>query len=211
MNNNVNIFDEYAEKYDKWYDRNRFAYFSEVEALKKVVPKRGRGLEIGVGTGRFARPLKIKYGIEPSIKMLGFARKRGIKAFKGYGEKLPFGNKQFSFVLIMITLCFVKNYEKVIIEAKRILKNCGRIIIGIVDRNSLLGKFYKKRKDSPFYKHARFFTPTEIFLLLKNNGFRNIKTFQTLFKKPDELKSVDRITRGYGKGSFVVICGEKPI
>lgn len=52
----MNIFDAYPKEYDQWYERNRFAYLSEIETLKKVISETGRGLEIGVGTGRFAEP-----------------------------------------------------------------------------------------------------------------------------------------------------------
>jgi len=60
------IFDKYYKKYDAWYEKNKFAYLSEIGALKKVVPNKGEGLEIGVGTGRFASRLGIKYGADPS-------------------------------------------------------------------------------------------------------------------------------------------------
>jgi len=74
-----NGFDVYSEEYDRWYERNKFAYLSEIEALKKVVPKKGKGLEIGVGTGRFAHALGVSVGIDPSENMLQIARKRKIK------------------------------------------------------------------------------------------------------------------------------------
>ena len=59
---------ELVKKYDNWYNRNRFAYISEINAIKKINPK-GLGLEIGVGTGRFASKLNFSYGIDPSKKV----------------------------------------------------------------------------------------------------------------------------------------------
>ena len=70
----MNVFNKYTKEYDSWYDKNKYAYLSEIEAIRKVLPKKGIGLEIGVGTGRFAAPLGIKYGIDPSEKMLEIAR-----------------------------------------------------------------------------------------------------------------------------------------
>ena len=49
-----NIFDTIAEKYDRWFDKNRNTYLSELEAVKYFLPAKGKGVEIGVGTGRFA-------------------------------------------------------------------------------------------------------------------------------------------------------------
>jgi len=63
MNRN-NVFDTYTEEYEEWFERHKFAYLSEIEALKKVIPA-GKGLEVGVGTGRFAKPLGIDTGIDP--------------------------------------------------------------------------------------------------------------------------------------------------
>ena len=68
------IFDRYYKKYDAWYDRNKFAYLSELEAIKKVLPKKGKGLEIGVGTGRFANSLGIECGIDSLKNMLTIAK-----------------------------------------------------------------------------------------------------------------------------------------
>ena len=141
-----NIFDKYYKKYDAWYDRNKFAYLSELEAIKKVLPQRGKGLEIGVGTGRFAHALSITTGIDPSKNMIEIARRKGVNVRLGFGERLRFKNATFDYVAIIITICFVKEPNKVLREAKRVLRRNGKIIIGIVDRDSFLGKHYQKKK-----------------------------------------------------------------
>jgi len=60
----VNIFDRYYKRYDNWYEKNKFAYLSELKTVRKVLPRKGKGLEIGVGTGRFAAALGISTGID---------------------------------------------------------------------------------------------------------------------------------------------------
>ncbi len=204
------IFDRYYRKYDAWYDRNKFAYLSELEALKKVVPKKGRGLEIGVGTGRFASVLGIEYGIDPSKNMLKIARKRGMDVRLGKGERVPFADSTFDYIVIIITLCFVKNPGKVLTEAKRVLKNGGKIIVGIIDKDSFLGRFYQSKK-SVFYKQANFFGVRELADLLKVTGFSRISYYQTIYKLPNKMNSVERPRLGYGKGGFVVIRAHKSI
>jgi ubiquinone/menaquinone biosynthesis C-methylase UbiE len=207
----MNIFDTYTKEYDLWYEENRFVYLSELEVLKKVVPRKGKGLEIGVGTGRFAQPLGVSYGIDPSEKMLEIARRRGIKTFVGKGENLPFDDDEFDFVLIVITICFVDNPEQVISESRRVLKDDGRLIIGIVDKDSHLGKFYleKKKEGHRFYKEANFFSAKEIMELLKKYNFKKIVTFQTIFQPLERIKQIERPRKGFGEGGFVVICGRK--
>lgn len=205
----MNIFDKYYKQYDAWYDRNEFAYLSELEAIRKALPKVGKGLEIGVGTGRFAAPLGIAYGLEPSLKMAEIAIRRGVNVRIARGEKIPFTDNEFDYALIAITICFVKNPQKVIAETKRVLKKGGKIILAIVDKNSFLGQSYQE-KESRFYKQANFFLVDEIVNLLKTVGFRNFSFFQTIFRLPQGLKKIEKVERGYGRGGFVVISGKNP-
>ena len=203
-----NIFDKYYKRYDAWYDKNKFAYLSELEAIKKVLPKRGEGLEIGVGTGRFADALGIKFGIDPSKNMLKIAKQRGIDARLGWGEQLPFQDVTFDYVAIIITICFAKDPQKVLKETKRVLKKKGKIVIGIIDKGSFLGKFYQKKK-SAFYKQAHFFSVKDIRKLLELEGFNEFSYYQTLFKFPNKINSIEKPREGFGEGGFVVISAQK--
>ncbi len=199
------VFDKNYKRYDEWYDRNRFVYLSELNVLKKALPKKGKGLEIGVGTGRFASKLGIPYGIDPSSNMLKIAWKRGINVQVARGEELPFEDSTFDYVLITITLCFVKDPRKVLVEAKRVLKKGGKIIVGIVDSNSFLGKYYREEKESVFYKNARFFGIEELTGLLSALQFNKFSYYQTLYDLPEKIISVQKIKKGFGEGGFVVI------
>ncbi len=203
-----NIFDQYYQKYDAWYSRNKFTYLSELEALKKVIPQEGKGLEIGVGTGRFASPLGIKYGIDPSRNMIKIARTRGIDARLNSGEHLVFKDGIFDFVAIIITLAFTRKPYIVLKEAKRVLKKNGKIVIGIIDRNSFLGKFYQRKKGI-FYKHANLLSIEEVTDLLKILGFNKFSYYQSVFNYPDRINSVQKPRKGFGKGGFVVISARK--
>jgi hypothetical protein len=55
----IEIFEKHAQEYDEWFDKNKPVYESEILALKDLIPREGTGLEIGVGTGRFATLLGI--------------------------------------------------------------------------------------------------------------------------------------------------------
>ena len=199
------VFDKYAAYYDEWFVRHRIIYKTELKTLKKIVPRKGKGIEIGVGTGRFAAPLGIKTGVDVSEKVLEKAKKRGIETVLASGEKLPFEKKTFDFALLMMTICFVKNPTKVIKETKRILRDAGRIIVAIIDRESFLGRLYKKKKGSPFYEYATFFSTEEILNMLASQGFGKFEITQSLFGNPYKLKKTDNVERGFGRGSFVVV------
>ena len=200
----MTIFDRCYKRYDNWYEKNKFAYLSELKVARKVLPRKGKGLEIGVGTGRFAAALGISTGIDPSESMIKIARKRGIDARLGFGERLPFKNSTFDYALIIITLCFTKNPRQVLKETHRILKKNGKVIIGIVDKNSFLGRFYQKKK-SVFYKNAHFFTVKDVAELLKSAGFGKITYWQTIFALPSNMKGAHKELKGFGKGGFAVI------
>ena len=49
----IEPFEAHAARYDAWFERHQAAYVSELLALRSFVPLSGRGLEIGVGSGRF--------------------------------------------------------------------------------------------------------------------------------------------------------------
>ena len=156
----------------------------------------------------FAASLGIKYGIDPSKNMVKIARQRGVEARIGWGEKLPFKNNNFDYAAIIITICFVKDPRKVLKESRRILKRRGKIIIGIVDKDGFLGRFYRT-KESVFYKKADFFSVKELTALLKATGFSRFSYYQTLFKLPNKIDSIEKPQKGFGKGGFVVIAGKK--
>ena len=69
----IDIFNENVEAYEAWYEKYPKVYFSEITAIKEQLlklPENLRGIEVGLGTGRFSEPLGIKEGIEPSDEML---------------------------------------------------------------------------------------------------------------------------------------------
>ncbi len=199
-------FDEYASQYEDWFERNKFAFESELQAIREQLPKSNNGIEIGVGSGRFAAPLGIKIGVEPSRKMREAAQKRGIEVIDGIAENLPFDDSQFDFALMTTTICFVDNVETSFQEAYRVLKPGGFLLIGFVDSESPVGRLYQQHKEeSVFYKFATFYTANEVISNLKKTGFRNFNFTQTIFHNLAEIRDIEPIKEGYGEGSFVVI------
>jgi ubiquinone/menaquinone biosynthesis C-methylase UbiE len=142
----VDSFDKNVEKYESWFERNSAAYKSELEAVKALFPEHGKGLEIGVGTGLFAAPLGVRFGLDPSKNMSKAAMKRGVKVILGTGENMPCRDGSFDIVLMITTVCFLDDVVRTLNEAHRVLKNRGYIVIGFIDRESFLGRVYEIRK-----------------------------------------------------------------
>lgn len=204
-------FNRYATRYEEWFTRYPFVYESELMALRKLMPKTGKGLEIGVGTGRFAKPLGLRLGVEPSQTMSAYAQRRGVKVILGTGENLPVKTNSFDFVLIVTTICFFDDTAMAVREAARVVHPGGYVIIGMVNKISPLGRYYLKHKnDNVFYSEAKFYSVEEVVAILTQVGFRQFSMAQTIFNRLDRIKAVEPVIEGYDKGSFVVIKGLNP-
>ena len=203
-----NPFDTHTKQYEDWFKKNDTIFQSELLALKQVVPTGNKGIEIGIGSGIFAEKLNIKYGIDPSEKMLNYARQRNLEVKKGVAENLPYSDNSFDFALFMTSICFVENPAKAIEETHKMLQNNGEIIIAIIDKEGSLGQILERNKnESEFYKYATFFSVQEIIKMIEFCGFVITEIYQTLTS--ENIKMIEQPTKGYGKGSFVVIKGIK--
>ncbi len=203
-------FEKNWEEYDKWFQENRHIYNSELNAIKELLPDFKRAIEIGVGTGNFAKPLGIKFGIEPSKNMGKVADSKGIKVITAFAENIPLDNESFDLVLMVTTLCFLKNPPDAFLEIKRILAPEGSFINAFIDKNSTLGKIYQKNKEkSLFYKFATFYSAEEVLSLMKQAGFNKFDYRQTIFDSNKNTNGVQEVKKGFGEGSFVVIRAQK--
>ena len=207
---NIHVFEKNPREYDQWFETHTYVYESELLAIRSLLPRGGKGLEVGVGTGRFASRVGIKVGVEPAQAMASIARQRGVEVCKARAEALPFGDASFDFVMIVTTLCFLEDPMQALREAKRATIPGGRIVTGMIDRETPLGGAYERRKqESTFYRNAHFYSATQVIAWLQTVGFSAIRTCQTLFAFPEEMIAVDPVKEGHGQGGFVVITAQK--
>ena len=203
-------FDKYPDRYENWFYKNKYVYQSEINTVRDVLPDFKDGFEIGVGSGRFAEPLGVKFGIEPSHRMRKIAESKGIKVADGVAEDLPYKNSSFDLALMITTICFLDDVKKAFFEVYRVLRVNGFFINGFVDKNSRVGKLYQRnKKENVFYKIADFFSVKEVINILKETGFKNFEFRQTIFRTLDKITRVEKVKKGYGEGSFVVIRVQK--
>lgn len=209
---NTAPFETYVEEYEAWFDRFPAVFESEILAIRKhfqELPENLLGIEVGMGSGRYAKALGIKEGVEPATSMRKLATAKGLEVIKATAEHLPYKDLHFDFVLF-VTICHLDSFPKALKEANRVLKRGGHVIIAFIDKGSKLGIEYEEKKGkSTFYKNARFYLSSEVEELLKASGFKNLVFSQTLFDDLKNIHKTEEPKEGTGEGSFVVVRATK--
>ena len=180
---NVFLKSEIANNYDDYYQSD---FGKKIDAIEKDIfdllingiPKREM-LELGCGTGHWSdyflqKGFKV-IGIDTSEAMLSIAKKKNIniKCEIADSQNIPFKDESFDVVSSITMLEFVENQDKVIEEAYRVLKKGGTLILGCLNKNSILAK---NKENSETFKEANFLTTEEIKTKLKKFEIKHIKS-----------------------------------
>ena len=213
LQNTSRPFNELAEEYDSWFEDNPLfdIELKTLLATEENLPE--PKLEIGVGPGRFAQALKVRYGIDLAISPLQLATRRSIIAINAAGENIPLLSASMGTVYVLFTLCFLTDPDRVLRECWRVIKPNGKLVIGMIPQLSEWGKLLsdKGNKGDPYYRHARFRTVAATKELLLHNGFEEIESWSTLFQSPG--KPVEDETHRFGNnehaGFYVLITHKK--
>ncbi len=162
----MNIFskEHIANSYDGYYNTEFGKKVDEIEKgiisdLLSDIPT-SQMLDIGCGTGHWSeffikKGFKVK-GIDVSEAMLKVAQKKNMNAefFLANSEQLPFENESYNFISSITMLEFVENQTKAIEELHRVLAKNGNLIIGALNKNSVIAKI---SKSDEVFKSAVFF------------------------------------------------------
>jgi ubiquinone/menaquinone biosynthesis C-methylase UbiE len=130
-------YDTIADIYDLHYDQRRGrCYHSHLSThIMDVLPKGGKLLDIGCGTGLFVKRYiengGSAIGIDVSRKMIERAQHRCINCdyMVGTGERIPFCDNSFDAVSSLLVFSYVKDPESMLRESYRVLKAGGGIAI----------------------------------------------------------------------------------
>ena len=130
-------YDTVADVYDHHYDQPRGrCYHTHIStSIMSALPKDGKLLDIGCGTGlfveRYIESGGSAIGLDISRKMIEQARRRCIACDYtiGTGEKIPFCDNSFDAVSSLLVFSYIKDPETMLNEAYRVLKPGGKIAI----------------------------------------------------------------------------------
>lgn len=172
-----NVFERFAEEYDQWFDEHHKEYHAELTRIRRLLPQPdSRAIEVGVGPGRFAAPLGITLGIEPSRALGWMARQRGIEIIRGRAESIPIKDGSCSSVLLVTVICFLDDPIRALRELHRILIPEGTLVLGFIERGGqIVQKYLQEGGKRRFLSQARFYSSDEILALLKCAGFRVVR------------------------------------
>ena len=200
--------DDLAEGYKDWYRTDRGSYVGENEykCLKKHIGRcTGKKIiELGCGTGYFLRRFAVRaeeaVGFDLTKKMLKVGKKLAedaeinIEFIKGdVTKKLPFPDNHFDIVYSNSMIEFIDEdkIEEVIKEMWRILKKDGKLVIGVLNKESTWA--YKRKAESlekeSIFTESKFYTWEELESLLSKYG--NAEMESTLFVPPYFEKAED--------------------
>jgi ubiquinone/menaquinone biosynthesis C-methylase UbiE len=130
-------YDTVADTYDHHYDKPRGrCYHTHISTtIMSELPKGGKLLDIGCGTGlfveRYIESGGNAIGLDISSKMIEKARCRcnACDYAIGTGEKIPFCDNSFDGVSSLLVFSYIKDPETMLKEAYRVLKPGGKIAI----------------------------------------------------------------------------------
>jgi ubiquinone/menaquinone biosynthesis C-methylase UbiE len=134
------VLENLPESYHEWFKE-------EKKYLQKTITPDAKVLEIGCGDGRSIRDVlpitKDIIGIDHDDKAIKKAKKNFldfpyIDFLKEDAANLSFSNKTFDFVICMGSFVnFADEKYKILGEAKRVLKDNGRIIISVFSEDAM--------------------------------------------------------------------------
>jgi SAM-dependent methyltransferase len=138
---------------------------------------------------------------------------------EGRGEQRLFDEESFGTVFLIATLCFLDSPRSVLRETNRILMPGGKVVLGVVLKESPWGQLYehKRARGHRFYRYATFYSFDEVARLLAQTGFAMERVVSTLFEKPESVhhleKHVEKPEEGYSAdaGFTVMVAGKKSV
>jgi len=177
------LFDErVAPCYESWFEtpEGRRADRLEKALLGRVLDLLGPPgtlLEVGCGTGHFARWLEQRgwqvAGLDHSAPMLAQARAQGVRRLVlGDALALPFPDASFEAVALITVLEFLPGAGMALAEAWRVARR--GLLLGVLNRASPVA--WVRRLQTHFrpsiYDTARFYTPGEARRLVQRTAGR---------------------------------------
>jgi len=167
----MDLFDWLAPFYDRIFsfsDPTRLLMLLELEREHRL-------LDVGGGTGRVTRLLAEHVGracvIDVSLGMVIQARVKGLCAYRGVAERLPFPNGAFDRILVVDAFHHFADWPRAAAELLRVLRPNGRLVIEEPDIGNGLVKLIALG-ERLLRMRSRFYAPADLARLFRATGGR---------------------------------------
>lgn len=222
-----NVFNQFYEDYDSWYDTQAGAFVDQVEttcAFDLLQPaSNDRVLDIGCGTGNFSLKLARMNcqvsGVDIAEKMLMQAQEKAQKEqleidfYHLDAKKLPFLDASFDKVISMAAFEFIEKPKIVFDEMMRVLRPGGTMVIGTIEKGGEWEKLYSSDAcKQTAYEQATFLTADDL-IALNDGQYTSIS--RCLFVPPmasEEIYTLENEKKGQLEnkvGGFVCVSFTK--
>jgi len=180
-------FDDVADAYDAWYNTSTGSLYDRIEkrAVEEWMPPPSGGdrlLEVGSGTGHwsrfFARAGFRVTGLDCAPGMVRAARAKRIEGTTfliADAMEIPFASGSFDVTVAITTLEFVTQPDRALSEMARCTRRGGTLIVGALNRNSILG-IRRRRRPSPIFEGIGMLTVEWIREHLAAYGRPHVRT-----------------------------------
>jgi SAM-dependent methyltransferase len=153
-------------------------FFVRVSTKDPHFEKVGKMLDVGCGSGEFIYKMREKGWQVNGVEINANAARVGVEAgkldiFSGELQEANYVNESFDYIRLNHSFEHVVKADLLLQEAHRILKNDGKMLIGVPNKQSFNANFFKRYwwyLGAPV--HTFNYTPKSLTLLLQNNGFR---------------------------------------
>ncbi len=196
--------------------------FERLKIIKKLLPEKGKLLEIGAWDGTTIKYYKQKfkgetYGIDISKKIIKKAEKHfdNLKKCDLNKEKIPYKNNYFDIVICSEVIEHIYDTDRLLEEIKRVLKNTGFLIISTPNLSSFINRIFilfglqplgtevsclKSGYGNPLRKqnlipsgHIRNFTYRAFKDIVITHKFKIIKKKATIFSTYKIISIIEKI------------------
>ncbi len=180
------------ESYEGWYKEplGEYVLKAELKGLDLLLPKSGLGADFGAGTGIFAEHLMTEdrtiLCVDPAVKMLSNAQKRGLQTVLGVAEYPPIKHQSLDFIYLVAVIEFLDDPIRALSSLKDLLKKGSPIIVLMINRESPWGEAYIEagERGDPIFSYASFYTLKEVMGFLKEAEYALSEVIGTLIDPP---------------------------
>jgi ubiquinone/menaquinone biosynthesis C-methylase UbiE len=222
----IRFFDEWPDKYDKWFTTPIGALVRKYEAellLDLLGPRPGEIiLDAGCGTGVFTLDIlafgAYVIGLDISLPMLGQARKKAgdypLRIALGDMLHLPFPESSFDRIVSVTALEFIEDGQGAIGELFRVTKRGGSIVVATLNSLSAWATLRRaeSQKRQTIFTKAIFRSPDELRSLAPVKGMIRTAIHFQKEEDPNRVPEIEHAGRkkGLDTGAFLAGRWEKP-